>query len=112
VIAAFPDISAYTLDLPNSPDMFLTFHASILKWFHPNDPDLFPSHEHTQPGPIVTAKGVEEYTIKKIINECQHGHGLQYLVHWKGFGLSNDLWLPWQEVEDCEALDDWLAHMV
>jgi hypothetical protein len=44
VTEAFADSSVYTLDLPNSPDVFPTFHAWLLKHFHENDGALFPSH--------------------------------------------------------------------
>jgi hypothetical protein len=46
IIDSFPEFSAYTLKLPNSPNIFPTFHVSKLKRFNANDPTLFPSHEH------------------------------------------------------------------
>jgi hypothetical protein len=41
VTKANPSKSAYTLDLPNEPDRFPTFHASQLQKFVPNDDDKF-----------------------------------------------------------------------
>ena len=35
--------SNYTLELPNSPNMYPTYHAFELKLFVPNDVSLFPS---------------------------------------------------------------------
>lgn len=58
---AYPDFSAYTLDLPNSPDVFPTFHVSVLKHHHANDPELFPSRKFTHLGPTVTTDRVKEY---------------------------------------------------
>ncbi|KAF8237222.1 hypothetical protein L208DRAFT_1107616, partial [Tricholoma matsutake] len=81
-----------------------TFHASVLKCHHANDPELFPSWEFACPGPIVTTVGIEEYTIEKIIDKR-----FQYLVHWNGFGTEEDCWLPRRELEECEALDRWLS---
>jgi hypothetical protein len=69
IINSMPDFSAYTLDLPNSPNIFPTFHASQLKRFTENDAILFPSREHASPGPIMTSDGMEEYAIDKIIDE-------------------------------------------
>lgn len=112
MIGSFPEKSAYTLHLPNSPETFNMFHSSILKWFHLNDPILFPSHEHACPSSIVTAEGVEEYAVEKIVNERKHGGGFQYLVRWVGYGPDEDLWLLWRELDDCKALDEWLAHRV
>jgi hypothetical protein len=30
-------------------------------------------------------------------------------VRWRGKGPEGDKWLPEQELEDCEALDNWLT---
>ena len=112
IINSMPEFSAYTLDLPNSPNIFPTFHASQLKCFNENDTSLFPSREHARPSPIMTPEGLEEYTIEKIIDERRHGRGYQYLVRWAGHGPEEDHWLPQRELEECEALDVWLEARV
>ena len=43
-IHAHPFKSHYTLDLPNEPNHFLTFHTSQLRPFMKNNDTLFPSH--------------------------------------------------------------------
>jgi len=80
IVNSMPEFSAYTLDLPNSPNVFPTFHTSQLKCFTENNASLFPSREHAQPSPIMTPKGLEEYAIKRILDEQHRGHGYQYLV--------------------------------
>ena len=45
VTKAYPETSLYTLLLPNSPNVFPTFHASLLKRHNKNDTDQFPSCE-------------------------------------------------------------------
>jgi hypothetical protein len=35
---------------------------------------------------------------------------MQYLVRWRGYGPEDDRWLPGWELDDCEALDLWLAQ--
>jgi hypothetical protein len=80
VTKAFPETSSYSLHLPNSPNMFPTFHASLLKRFIPNDASLFPSCELGRPGPIMMEDGLDEYHIEKIIDKRKRGHGYQYLV--------------------------------
>jgi hypothetical protein len=45
VMKTFPETSSYTLHLLNSSNVFPTYHASLLKWFHTNDASLFPSQE-------------------------------------------------------------------
>lgn len=107
VVDAHPETSTYTLDLPNSPNIFPTFHASQLKTFHANDALLFPSREFPRPGPVVTEDGQLETFIERIIDEKKVGRGKRYLVRWVGFGADEDEWLPRRDLEDCEALDIW-----
>ncbi len=54
VTGSNPNLSWYTLEIPNSPAKFNTFHVSELRPFIANDLDLFPSQEHPHPGPILT----------------------------------------------------------
>ena len=72
--------SNYTLELPNSPNIFPMFHTSELKPFLPNDTILFPSRELSHPQPIVTPDGLAKYLIQEIIDSRQCGKGYQYLV--------------------------------
>jgi len=103
------ETSNYTLELPNSPNTFPTYHASELKSFLPNDSDLFPSREVPQPQPVVTSGGLEEYHVEKIIDSRRRGKGWQYLVRWTGYGPEHDRWLAGSALDECAALDAWLA---
>jgi len=49
--------------------------------------------------------------VDKILDEKKgRGRGQKrYLVRWVGQGPEHDLWLPEKELEDCEALDIWIA---
>jgi hypothetical protein len=60
IIDANPTLSSYTLELPNNPGLFPTFHSSELKRCPENDASLFPSREDSRPGPVVTPSGEEE----------------------------------------------------
>ncbi len=107
VIHANPNLSSYTIEMPNSPNVFPTFHASQLKRFITNDPSLYPSREHQPPGPIVTIDSIEEFYIKRIINQRRRGRGYQYLICWRGYRPEEDHWLAGSSLDDCEALDVW-----
>ncbi len=92
VIHANPSLSSYTIEMPNSPNIFPTFHASELKHFFDNDSSLFPLREHQAPGPVVTNNGIKEFHIDKIIDQWRRGRCFQYLVHWTGYRLKHDRW--------------------
>jgi hypothetical protein len=110
VMRAFPEDSSYTLHLPNSPDTFPTYHASLLKRHIKNNVALFPSQEQEWPGPVLTDVDMEEYQIEKIVDERWRGQGYQYLVQWAGYAECDNLWLPQHELVDCEALDVWQSR--
>ena len=90
IIDAHTASSNYTLELPNSPNAYPTYHASELKPFLPNDASLFPSRELSQPDPILTPDGLEEYLVDEIIDSRKRGKGHQYLVRWSGYGPEHD----------------------
>lgn len=102
-----PQFSAYTLDLPPHLNIFPTFHADELKAYSDNDAELFPNHEFPRPGPIVTAEGLEELGVERILDEHKIGGGRRYLVRWKGYGPEFDSWEPSRSMQDCAALDVW-----
>jgi hypothetical protein len=103
--------STVTLDLPQSSNVFPTFHMSQVIPFTENDADLFAARELEQPPPVIV-DDEEEYYVDRIIDERKRGRGMQYLVRWTGYGPEEDRWLPTSALEDCEALEIWLARRV
>ena len=98
------------LDLPNSPNIFPTFHTSNLLPNIENDVTLFLNREFGKPPPIIMMEdSSEEYFIQDIIDEQQCEYGYQYLVHWVSYGPEEDCWLSGIELKDTKALDIWLA---
>jgi hypothetical protein len=110
VIDVHPEASTYTLELPNHPNVFPTYHASELVPHVANDPSLFPDREDECPPPIVTPDGIEEYFVKEILDAHPCGRGWQYLVRWSGYSPEHDRWLPRTALEDCEVLNHWLGR--
>jgi hypothetical protein len=104
--------SNYTLKLPNSPNTCPMYHTSKLKPFVLNKASLFPSRKLSQPKPILTADGLEEFLVQDIIDARRQGHSWQYLVQWVGYGPEHDRWLASSVLQDCEALDIWLNKEV
>ena len=101
--------STVTIELPNAPNVFPTFHTSEILPYIECDTDLFPSRKFEEPPPILTPEGSEEFFIDRILDQRRRGRGYQYLVRWRGYGLEHDRWLPGAELQDCAALEDWLA---
>jgi len=101
--------STVTLDLPNSPNIFPTFHTSQVIPYIESDMEKFLSHHFEEPEPIITEEGHEEQYIDKILDMRHCEQGYQYLVHWRGFRQEHNEWLPGSELEDCEVLNIWLA---
>jgi hypothetical protein len=109
VIKAHPESSYYTLDMPNQPNTFPSFHVDVLKRYHSNDPELFPGRELHCPPPTIV-DGHEEYDIDRILDSRRRGRGWQFLVRWVGQAPSEDRWLSYASLKDCAALDTWVIQ--
>jgi hypothetical protein len=105
VTHSHPEASSYTLDIWTNA--YPVYHASELNPHLANNSTLFPNCEFSQPGPILTANGLEEHTVEEIIDSRRRGCGWQFLVHWLGYGSHHDEWLPAANLNDCEVLDLW-----
>jgi hypothetical protein len=68
IMQAFPESSLYTLLLPPSSKVHLTFHVAQLHMHIPTDDVLFPSRAHRAPKPLMTEDSATEYFIKKILD--------------------------------------------
>ena len=101
--------STVTLDLPNLPNIFPVFHTSEVHPFAENNDSMFPSQALKPPDPV-TVNGQQEFFIDKIVNKWMHGKKKLYQVRWQGEGPKGDLWLPVDELMDCEVLDLWLSQ--
>ena len=109
IIDTHPEASTVTLEMPNAPNLFPTFHTSNLKPWYPNDDQKFPSCTLEQPGPI-DVDGQEEFLVDSIIDHRKIGRGYRYLVHFKGYGSESDRWISGRELDNNEALDTYLLN--
>ena len=56
----------------------------------------------------MTEDGEVEYYIDKIIDQCTHGQGKQYLIQWLGYRPESDLWLPRCKLADADVYAEWI----
>jgi len=84
--------TTYQLELPPAWKIHNTFHGALLLSYHETE-------EHganfMEPLPELI-KGELEYKVERILGLRQHrwGHGLQFLVQWKGYTTAHNSWEP------------------
>lgn len=111
VVDIHEDASTVTLDIPNAPNIFPTFHTSHIKPFKQNDNSKWPARTLEKPGPVDDNLD-SEYLVDKIIDHKKIGKsGVKYLVRWVGYGPEDDQWISGRDLEDNEALDKYLASI-
>ena len=84
--------NAYRLKLPVSfGQVHPVFSVTLLRPYD-DDPITERQECHLPPPPLVVRDGIEEYEVKKIL-DSQIFHGkVEYLVHWKGYGVEEHEW--------------------
>ena len=58
-----------TLNLPNTPNAFLTYHSSVVLPYVENDATLFLGREFSRPPLVTMEDGDEEYYVRDIVDE-------------------------------------------
>ena len=91
-----PSASTVTLNLPDAPNTFPTFHISLVKPFLPND-DI---HDEGQ-----------EFFVEQILDHRNRGRGRQYLVKFQGYPQTYNRWLPGRDLEHDASLATYLDSL-
>lgn len=91
---------AYELELPASMRIFPVFHVSLLE---PVTNSTSPGPREAQP-PKVEIDGSDEWEVEEVIASKKSRNQLQYLVHWKGFGIQDRTWEPVANLQHCREL--------
>jgi Chromo (CHRromatin Organisation MOdifier) domain len=100
--------STVTLDIPNAPNIFPTFHTSHIKPFKRNNNAKWPSRTLDKPGPLLVNNS-PEYLVDKIIDHKKISKSnVKYLMCWVGYGPEDNQWIAGRDLEDNEALDKYL----
>jgi hypothetical protein len=110
-IVGVVNANAFTLDLPPQLQaLHPTFNISKLKPYRdgraafPDRPQRF-----DRPPPAVDAdsNGDTEWIVERILAKKTTRAGEEhYLVQWRGYPPENNTWEPYENVADCEALDE------
>jgi len=64
---------------------------------------------------VEAAKDHEEYEVQEILEHRKNGNAnklnnFEFKIRWKNYQESDDSWLPYKEVRQLEALDNYLKH--
>src|SRR5688572_1794554 len=80
---------AYKLELPESMKcLHPVFHVSLLEPYIENKLD-----DRYEPAPHpVEIVNDNQYEVEQVIDVCLKDNKLQYLLHWKGFGIADQSW--------------------
>ena len=80
------------------------FHADLLTPYR--ETELHGPNFMRPPPDLID--GEEEYEIKEILQSQRHGRGykVQYLVKWKGYPDSENMWVDWNDLHADEKLVD------
>ena len=84
---------AFRLDLPRVWKIHNVFHRSLLK------PYVQPTVPSSLPPPPILIDGNLEFEVSRIVNSRLVRGSLQYLVHWKGYGPEERMWVPVSDIK-------------
>ena len=84
------------------------FNEDMLTWYV--EPKFKGQHKKLAPPPTIINEE-EEYEIEEVRKHWKQGRGVQYLVHWKGYGDEHDQWIAETELSYArEAIEDYWAR--
>ena len=101
------DISSgiFELELPEGWMIHNVFNEDLLTWCV--EPKFKGQHEEPAP-PLTIINEKEEYEVEEIRKHRKRGRGIQYLVHWKGYGDEHDQLIAEIELSHVrEAIEDY-----
>ena len=83
-------LGAFQLELPERWMIHNVFNEDLLT----RCVELKFKGQHRKPAPpLVIINEEEEYEVEEVRKHRTQGQGIQYLVHWKGYGNEHDQWI-------------------
>ena len=106
--------TSYQLDLPANIKIHPTINIEYLKEYHASPEHLGDRGEPSNPDPIMTEGGNEEYEVERVLDHRKGKNGLAYLVAWKGYALHDATWEPFANLQNSGDLlaQYWKDHKV
>ena len=93
--------TSYQLQFPSHVTLHPMVHASHLHPYH--DSNQFPEH----PSPRVLTDFLplsRDWEIDLVSGSRVHNGGPEFLVHWKGHDISDNMWVPARNLENAHQL--------
>jgi hypothetical protein len=93
------------LELPLHIKIHPVFHNSLLKPYYETK-EHGPNHEKPTPEIVNGEEGHYEIEAILMARPMQNKRSMQYLIKWKGYPASENLWLPEKELTNAKELLD------
>jgi hypothetical protein len=95
---------SFRLELPETMKCHDVFHVSLLEPFVENQ---IAGRTVEPPAPLSIEEDGDvhqEFEVEHILNKRVRNKRVQYLVHWKGYGIKDRTWEPLQNLTNCRKL--------
>src|SRR5579859_5582463 len=105
VINFWPETDNIRLELPKDWKIHNVFHTSLIKPWHENNDQKFPSRRHKRPPPVPEADPQEDvYEVEAIRDNKVLRDQNYYLVKWSGWPESDNQWIKESNMEGSQEL--------
>jgi hypothetical protein len=100
--------AVYQVEIPRRWKIHNTFHANLLTPYKETE---LHGPNYTRPPPDLV-DGEQEFEVEKILDAQQRGRGrkLHFLVKWKGYPVSDNLWEKAEDVHAEELVQEFYAQ--
>jgi len=100
---------AFQLELPEGWMIHNIFNEDLLT--RCVEPKFKGQYEDPEPLPMIINEE-EEYEVEEVRKHRKRGRGMQYLVHWKGYGDEHDQWIAETGLPHAkEAIEDYWTRV-